>query len=996
MLVEFSPWETTDTSLRLSISKRKRPRGGLSSSSSVCEDAFPIAGSMVTTKAGRRKQRNSPDGSRAVLAITSNYRVSVLVSKSKGSAPGAPKTEALDATDSLHESARMQYTCRPGKNASFLPDLDTEKHSALPLPKVPVLFDSKADRFWALQNHNKTLVVWDAQSEGPDSADSKRVELQGEPAHSLDFLPNGSVVGSSASGSIFYATVDNDNSSIKLCYLPSLDGKNNNKDPRIHAGTFLYVEETTNTPLTAGSKRKHSKGSDDETIVMYQVYITGCSAAIVMHGLALSGDSGVSLKRRHCREATISLAPRHTDGSLSSTVQDAMLVRTTISNPEHFLLCYKLQSGGSVSKQYCCTFHLTSASLMHPPFVVDCEPRRLALVTPRILAIGLDDEIVLCDATNGVVLHKEPLPFVLEGESQDFLLQADPRKGLLVVLFRSGEHLNVATSILRAEESNDQPPFQSTLASRLAASLGVSSSKSIESTTISPARLTLLIQPKVEDIKMVDMQFDESIRMFHEFVSPLLEKKGSSYKKGNLVEAFQRSVESLNESPIVLRNCPMETIEKPQAAVEETNGRIKKRKEAKHKFSERVNGVHHVSKSSLKNGNVDAEKKTPAFNSSSEATATDDIGALKEKIKGIQTYVSKGKENSESKSDGVNNSAGSERSDNGLPLSFVDAVTPTVVRLLVHAHEAATILKEKVPIIKADCCEVLNCLLESGNVSVRKHFEEYTGMESGIDFGGLLPCMGYKREKGCRLRSPIDFVYNVLEYCSDVSESHLVVMLHYMLCHANPGDIALAFLESKSIPNGHPHKVLSTLYMKYAAWDSDKKRDEKSALIESKVTIAGCESLLEKILSYSQCNQALLCVALRDTFSFGYETTLLCRLLSDVSFSRSSATVQELQRSKDVFKSAAQWIPALFDAFGEELGNNGSEHDQDIFAGLLKSLKMARRQTEVLIGLEEAIRQSERLLPEDDTDDGITPRKRRKTKVSDDNLAAYSVERLVL
>merc|ERR1712238_488773 len=172
--------------------------------------------------------------------------------------------------------------------------------------------------------------------------------------------------------------------------------------------------------------------------------------------------------------------------------------------------------------------------------------------------------------------------------------------------------------------------------------------------------------------------------------------------------------------------------------------------------------------------------------------------------------------------------------------------------------------------------------------------------------------MRCKQTKSKRARSPIDFMQDVLQYCTDVSESQVVSMVHFMLCRASPDDIAFAFLDSKSLASDHPFKALGSRYLKQL---ESKKESDKLERTKNKLVIAGSSAILEKILRYSRCNQALLGVALRETFSFGYETRLLCRLLSDVAFPRFRACTLSNKGLGELVASAAQWIPALFDAF---------------------------------------------------------------------------------
>lgn len=1028
MLVEFSPWETTDTSLRLSVPKqRKRPRGGLSSSSIVCdaEEHFPICGSIVTTKTTRsRKQRKQqcPDSSRSVLALTAPYRVSVLVSQgSTTTATGAPKTEALDAAayDSLQESSKLQYTCRPGKKASFLPGTTTKsssrKSSSKAAKKIPVVFDSKNDRFWGLQDGNKRLVVWDAQSEGPEQAAYYEME---RPVVSLHVLPSGMVVGSTADlGCIYYASVDNKSNSkdIEVHFLSvpdDLEEQDKATKEWSHAGTFLSLGgETATTASTStasstplvGTKRKASRGSEYGSFELYQVFVHGSTANILLHELVPSSvDPTVDhLERRKHRVASLSLAPPREEPS-SVVVQEATLISTTIGNPETALLHYRF--AGS-PQYYCCTIQLQFATLTNPPYKVDCGAQRIALVTPKILALGMHDKIRLCDANSGIVLKDEPLPFPSE-EDNDFVLMSDPRRGFLVALFRQGELLNASTCTLRLEQDGDNAnasssvdpcSFQPSLADRLSAFLSATQTAPKVSKRKPMKRITLLVEPDREEIKTVDMELGEAIQVMEQEEEALTTSTESKYAKGRLVKSFQRSVDCLLKSPIVLRNCPLVDLfpssssssSSSSAAVDDAKRKAKgsSTKDAESN-DEVMNGNHHAPSNT--------NTTTPEFHDASEVTPSDtsvdgDAAANKEKENG----------KSDTPKSKVSSNGSSGDALEKFPLEFVDAVTPIVVRILRYATSKMSNNERTSQMIKEDCCQVLHSLLASGNVSVRNHIDN-----DQEGFASLLLAMRCKQTKNKRSRSPIDFILDLLQYCTDVSEAHMVAMMHFMLCRASPDDIAFAFLDFKSLDSEHPYKALASRYLKQLG---SKTKDSAKTLEhnKSKLTIAGSSAILERILKYSSCNQALLTLALRETFSFGYETRLLCRLLADVAFPRYTRTTVSSDNNKGLLGTAAQWIPALCDAFGSEMRSKlAKQEDMDNLEHLHKSLTMARLQTEHLLKLEEKINESSlRISEEEETDtekegDGSDEQRRKqkkkRTRREEDALPFYSVERLSL
>jgi len=220
----------------------------------------------------------------------------------------------------------------------------------------------------------------------------------------------------------------------------------------------------------------------------------------------------------------------------------------------------------------------------------------------------------------------------------------------------------------------------------------------------------------------------------------------------------------------------------------------------------------------------------------------------------------------------------------------------------------------------------------------------------------------------------------------------MVTMIHFMLCSSRPVDIAFSMLDSRDIPKDHCHKTLSRRYL-----------DEESTATACKLVMAGSAAVLEKILMYSYCNQALLCSAFREQLTFGEETGLFSRLISEVAFSHSNLTMSILSNplyGRSLVSSAAQWIPAFLDAFGDEMkeadDDDGNNEKQGDVERLLKSLDMARRQTEVLIGLEDRINDSILTLSGKWGDQGSQQTKRQKFRADEESLPSYSVERLVL
>ena len=941
MLVEFSSWETADTSLRLTASKRKRRRGGSTSSAGSVEKGsskddgspFLLAGSVVTNRAGRRKKRatGSSDSARALFTLTSPHRVAIMVEKNnnKSFSPGAPPSEALDAACYMHESPKLQYTSRPGESTSFLvnssnscvskngiSNTPAKNDKTKPIPHVPVVFDAKNDRLFALQAGNTRLVFWDANTEGPDNVDASLGAFDlFERATSLALLPNGLILGSCESGRLFYASVT-EKTNLKVTYLE--DKKKPKESHNLGLVICVAADDETkalsSTLVSPKSKRKSIKEKNEHpsSFHIFQMFMKGCQLIIQRHELAAKASAaGASLEFQKSTDASLDLFPLGTDERFP-LVKDAAILPTTIVSPETATVSFASQG-----HQYCCTVKLQSATMVYPPFVVPCSSKRLALVSPRVLAMGTDDELLLCDSFNGIVLGSEPLPHMLleEVDPETWTLLSDARRGQLLVLCSTRDGLlRVATTTLKLEDedANDESLLKTSsisLAARLSAALGESSSQNA-AIAPEPKYLTMLKENEEQEGKAEDA-IEKAVGALRESEVTIVSKEGRGYMAGSLVKTYEKATDSL-----------IKALQKQKGSAEENGKRMKLTNGAKKNASESCNGLK--------------RKPSDSFDTAS------------------------------------------------LPLSFVDCVFPSMTRLALQVASFIKLSGDAASSIRQDCSVVLCRLLQTGKVSARRHFDQNSDLNRALM--SLLCCMGGAQSEQKRLRSPIDFIHDMLEFCADVSESQMVTMLHYMFCRSNPLDIALATLDADELPTDHYHKVLSRRYL-----------EDKSTETASKLVMAGAASVLEDILLYSYCNQALLSSALREQLSFGDETSLLSRLLSELAFSRSKLTMgsstSPLNASKSLVVSAAQWIPALFDAFNDEM-KGLSEDEQGDLEKLQKSLTAARRQTEILMSLEDKINDAAIAMTQKQSH--TVAAKRQKTRAEEDALPSYSIERLVI
>lgn len=945
MLVQFSAWETARTSLRLTASKRKRRRGGSTSSVGDVEGSTDtdllLAGSIVTNRASRRKKRGGTDTTRALFALTSGHRVAILVEKNKGFSPGATTSESLDAAGYMHESSKLQYSTRPGDATSFLTSSASSNTNGAkkgsmalkPPSPIPVIFDARNERVFAIQGGNMRLVTWDANVGGPDKLEPQCVYNLPERATSLSILQSGLVIGSCESGRLFYASVAG---KTKLEVTMLGDGKEKPVDG-YHAGTLISVvaEEPINVtpPASQKAKQKVIQGSEHLTkITVFQMFLKGCTLTVRRSELA--GSESAIVGQKKCTEATMSLFPEDMKAGASPAVEDAVILPTTIASIETATMAFRHRdTPSSGSRLYCCTIQLKSATLARPPFVIPCSPQRVALVSPRVLVLGTDDELLVCDSFDGVILHAEPLPPVLKKmeDGQDWLLLSDSsRCQLLVLCSDKNERLHITSSKLNLKNDGAAKDLQKASDINLAARLSAAMGEFSQDLTMAqePKELALLKSKRASKSAKFDQAIDRAVDCVRNSEALIGSTKGVGYKNGSFLNDFDEAVGDLEDS--------LKTMDKPKVVL--------------------MNGG---ASTPMKNGK---KSRHEAKN-----------GLKKRRSVHFKFSVT-------------------------LPLTFVDGVMPTILRLVSRASSFTNLPSNVAFSIRQDCSIILGRLLKTGDVSARRHFDHNMVTEDG--FMKVLCCMGAGIDQTVanRLRSPVDCIHDMLRYCPDVSESQMVTMVHFMICSANPADIAFFLLDAAKQQGRrhHPHKDLCR-----------RMFAKESFAITREVVIAGCTGVLEKILLYSHCNQTLLCSAFRKHLVFGEETGLMSSILSDIAFSRTSLTASclstPLKSSKCLTASASQWIPALFDAFEEELEAQKNElgpGEQTDLEKLHSGLRRGKRQTEALFNLEDKLNDAIIAVTFEAEKRKITKEekrreraaKRRKLREEEDELPRFFVE----
>jgi hypothetical protein len=226
---------------------------------------------------------------------------------------------------------------------------------------------------------------------------------------------------------------------------------------------------------------------------------------------------------------------------------------------------------------------------------------------------------------------------------------------------------------------------------------------------------------------------------------------------------------------------------------------------------------------------------------------------------------------------------------------------------------------------------VLKELVQSRRVSARLHLEgvyalQETGKKHPLRIAlGLMECSA----KNSPL-SPLQLILKMITHCSDLSERQLVIMLDYMMRHAKADDI-VKIVHCKDVQSIPKELLLAT-------------GDEK------KTILAGVKVVLQMIVGYSECNEAMLRAALVEELTSSAEAVILARLLPELLISNPDGN-----RSEHLVRSACQWIGALSESFRDDLSWARKSSGENYLSFLLKSVEETTKISQEIMSLKDSI-----------------------------------------
>ena len=428
MKVEFSSWETTDSSLtrRRKCSSKKQEKN----SSMDCQPF--VAHSMVSQQRARTsKKARGIDDLIPLLALTNETKVAVV---------GILKGE-------LTISQNRQFPAAPG--TKFLPSDGAFS--------VPAVLERRTDLIFCMQRENTRLLCWPSVSDSQDHIVSK--SLPGV-AVSLEVMPTkfSFVFGTllQSRGDEKYGNVNDDECSPAYLYLASLDkgeGEINLKtfplnlkelssDPKLqHVLTMGNVIEgednfATSSARTSGSKRKANaqSGDDHEILLLSQVFFSQHTLYIVHHQFRGKDNSDLASLERH--QTNVHKVP------LENLHRHEATAITAVGAQNNILV---LSCRTASSSQFIVSLSAQTGRVLKGPFEIDASVHHLSIVDTHLAMGQINDGIVLIDTASGVVLQKTALPQQIRSGPWH-LLGLDWKRSRIFVLLEHSDRYSVASA----------------------------------------------------------------------------------------------------------------------------------------------------------------------------------------------------------------------------------------------------------------------------------------------------------------------------------------------------------------------------------------------------------------------------------------------------------------------------------------------------------------------------------------------------------------------
>lgn len=801
-----------------------------------------------------------------------------------------------------------------------MPFLLLQSKSSDTAASIPAVYDARQEEGYVLQNGNSRLVRW------PDS-ESECFKFQ-KAAVCLQVLTISSkksiAYGSLEDGSLFFArSGQSQDGKVDVQVIPPSKTSVSVGGETKHVGTLARVVPPKDEVVKAGSKRKGAVQDSDET-VMYQIFVDKHAIILVRREVDVSMDAAdMSETSRPAQRVTIDLVGA--DQKQSSVIEGASLVGSAEEGGTFTIMysCQEAIKGASngnstVQRQYYATVSLERAALTSTPIELGTTARQACLVGPSLLVVRtVHDELVLYDTARGAQIHRAKLQDVGVDTLGDIAFAADSKRGRLAVLFAKGDKLCVAMSSVHIESASRAPaPSKLSLAAGLAAAMKMERGVADVFRWQGSNHLAAISAESTTTSNTNNLQEEavrQAVEQLDKTVQLICAGSNGSKKPSMLLDAYESAVSRVMKatSARVVSNG------KDGACAGNPQDAIPS--------GGKANGVHHHT-------NGKAHKASP----------------VKENlVNGLN----------------VHSRPSLGKTPKSVPAAFVSHATGLVVQIFLLPEGQGLVGA------KNDARLILRRLIKTGKISARHQFRSEQGILKRV-------LRSLEDEEGGKsYYTPVDFIFDTFGYCKDLSEKHMVTMLHYMLTRALSDDIVDWFLRGSNADLAKDYKAITE---EFASLNGSKtsKSAAKREKLSSKLILAGTNVLLEKIFSFSDCNETLLRGALTDEMP-PKERGLLYQLLVESAIA-AKTNARKTQR-------ATHWASALSD----RLRGNVSELETAALSRVQESVAMELARTESILSLEGTLRQ---VLA------SIEPSSGGRSSTSDgsarDRLPAYQIERL--
>jgi hypothetical protein len=305
----------------------------------------------------------------------------------------------------------------------------------------------------------------------------------------------------------------------------------------------------------------------------------------------------------------------------------------------------------------------------------------------------------------------------------------------------------------------------------------------------------------------------------------------------------------------------------------------------------------------------------------------------------------------------------SSKSDTGpLPQRAVDAVVGVSIEVALNAESNSS--------EKMDAIAALMTCIKSGNFDGRSHFDKALRIKTNDVLRSLLFSMKRIRDSKSSTKhqiesSPLHLISCLVKYCDSLSEHMLVTMVNFVLCYVNDEEFANHWKAMLKNDEWYANSTIGSLEerLKEANANPEVSNWPKDyvEILERRLAISQKMFFIERIITHSSCNTALLREALREgiTHADKGEVEVLMHLFARL-LRKAGGRSTSLQKDESVLNASScisQWLSALVDAYLGMLLKSHSGHGiyKTSIDATKKEISATVAQTQALVDLNELL-----------------------------------------